>query len=1015
MTSLNDFWPSQRNIADCIRTEAEVVDDAVLLAVHEPGPLVTRSANGAVERSATEADLLASLVRDASDGSAVLVAITGDSGVGKSHLVRWLHAQLQRHPRRDHFVIVLVPKTASLRQVVERILAPLKGEAYDKLLAELSQTVEHLRPSHAAAKLATALSLVLEQKFDEGMESLRLSGNDDRALRGRLALTKTLRDLIREPEVFDHWLIKPLERIVRQTIEGGSEQQSGEQRRFVPEDLTPPEKYTPDGSRRTIQAALQQLSRNDGASRPLAAEILQEALDPALRDVFQFSRALGQRTIEEIVDSIRRQLLQDGKELVLLIEDFAALAGIQQPLLNLMIAESDHGGVRVRAPIRTALAVTDGFLPSRQTILTRAKQEWLIPNTASTPQAIIDRLISLAGRYLNAARWGGAALREQFASNDGGSLDAWVKPFPMALTDDDHRKLTAFGTSAQGYPLFPLSPLAIESIAKRELSPGGELRFNPRAFINIVLRETLSHRPLFDDKLFPPANFKDATPNAAVQIALRTRGMPEDQRERLAPVLDYWAGNPGSLSDAPRVGPGVFEAFGLPWPFLGDKVGPVDPGKPKGPEKPVPPGPKPPLPAPPDPAIEYLDAWAKGSIDQKNARRVRTLFADALKNRLDWSTFRLKARTIESGHLWLPFASVGNPATEPKFVVAAETKPLDPVLQAGMTALERWSANGKSWNYPKSEEDYPIAQQLLDRIEAQAIAWHVAAAEQHAAVALKILHRQALLLRLTRSAEPRMPALPDYFGAVANPFWTPDASDTRPAAQVAQAIARAEAARPEVRDVVAESVGCFQGDGNILLAIDLIRTRAAWRKSLPEAGAMLINAQLGMSRTAAEDVLNRIELLLKRFNNAAEPVLPKIKERLSDCENTDLAPPLLEQFEQARKAGLFSLISTGSYDEARRIVEKLSSSEARQLIRQALSFSAPDPQSSVEARLLAWSALNMEQLVTVNDALVYLDKVLPDLERVADAQLASLGGGDIEAMLTGLQQDLEEIVTEQGQ
>ena len=48
MTSLIDFWPSPQNIAECIRTEAEVVDDAVLLAVHEPGPLITRTANGAV-------------------------------------------------------------------------------------------------------------------------------------------------------------------------------------------------------------------------------------------------------------------------------------------------------------------------------------------------------------------------------------------------------------------------------------------------------------------------------------------------------------------------------------------------------------------------------------------------------------------------------------------------------------------------------------------------------------------------------------------------------------------------------------------------------------------------------------------------------------------------------------------------------------------------------------------------------------------------------------------------------
>lgn len=1014
MKTLHDFWPSQDNIADCIRTEAEVLDEAVLLAVHEPGTLVTRSANGAIERDATETDLLDSLMRDASDGSAVLVAITGDSGVGKSHLVRWLHAQLQRHPRRDQLVIVLVPKTASLRQIVERILAPLKGAAYDQLLAELSQTVEHLKPTHAAAMLNTALSLVLGQKYDEGMEALQRGNRDDRKIRERLALTNTLRDLIREPEVFDQWLVKPLERIVRQTIEGGSEQQSGEQRRFVPGDLEPPETYTPDGTRRTIQLALQNLSRNDGSNRPLAAEILQEALDPALRDVFQFSRALGQRTIEEIVDDIRRQLLQEGKELVLLIEDFAALAGIQQPLLSLMIAESDHGGVRVRAPIRTALAVTDGFLPSRQTILTRAKQEWLIPNTAATPEAIIAHLISLAGRYLNAARWGAEALREQFRKNSNDESDAWVIPFPMELTDDDARKLDTFGASPHGYPLFPLSPLAIDSIARRELSPGGELRFNPRNFINFVLRETLVQRPLFDEKAFPPAHFKGASPNPSVQIALKARGLPQDQCDRLAPVLDYWAGNPSSLSDPPRVSQGVFEAFNLPWPFLGDKT--VEPAvmvPTRGKKKTDPSPPPTPTPLQPDPSLEYLDAWAKGSIDQNYARRVRNLLATALKNRIDWSIFRLKGRTVEPGHLWLPFASVGNPSNEPKFLVAKEAKPLDPVLQAGVGALERWSANGRSWNYSNSEDDYPVAQLLLDRIEVQAIAWHVVAAERQAGVALRILHRHSLLLRLTRSAEPRTPPLSDYFADLPSTMWIPDEDDKRPAAYVAKAMVRAETARATVRSVISESVGCFQGDGNTLMAVDPERIQAAWRQPLTETGAMLINAQLGPSRPAADDVLSRIEPLLKRFSAAVEPVLPMIRERLSDCENTNPAPRLLEQLEQARKVGLFSFITTGSYSEAKRAVERLSTEEARQLVRQALSFKAPDPESPIETRLLAWSALNLEQVVTVNDALGLLDKVLPDLERAADVQLSNLGGGDIVAMLTGLQSDLEEIVKEQ--
>ena len=967
--------------------------------------------------TATEADLLASLMRDASDGSAVLVAITGESGAGKSHLVRWLHAQLKRHPRRSQLVIVLIPKTASLRQVVERILQPLQGEAYSKLLAELSQTVDNLRPPHAAAMLCTALSLVLDQKFTEGMASLN---PEDRQLRERLALTRVLRDLIREPEVFDEWFNKPLERIVRQTIEGGSEQQTGEQRRFVPGDLDLPESFVPDGSRRTIQVALQHLTRSDGASRPLAAEILQEALDPALRDVFQFSRALGQRTIEEIVDGIRQQLLKDGKELVLLIEDFAALAGIQQPLLNLMIAESDHGGVRVRAPIRTALAVPDGFLPSRQTILTRAKQEWLIPNTAASPQAIIDRMVSLAGRYLNAARWGAKALREQFEVDSAGELEGWVKPFATELSDDDHRRLSAFGTSLQGYPLFPLSAVAIESIARRELSPGGELRLNPRAFIDTVLRQTLSHRSLYEGKAFPPANFKGAAPNATVQITLKARGMPQEQLERLAPVLDYWAGNPANLSDVPRAAKGVFEAFNLPWPFdtkLDIPTGPPVGGGTSSGQGPSPQqtSPQPPLPpSPPSPELEYLNAWSKGSIDQRFDRRVRNLLAEALKDRIDWSLYRLKSRPIEAAHLWLPFASVGNPNNEPKFVVAAEARPLDPVLLAGVAALERWSDNKKSWDYGNAEADYAIAQQLLDRIEGQAITWHAAAAEKQAGIALKVLQRQALLLRLSRDEEPPTPPLSDYCSSLPHPPGNPAAAATKPAAMVARAISRAEAARATVSGIVTKSVGCFQGDGDTVLAIDLRRTKSAWCQPLSEAGTMLISTLLGDSKTAADEVFftPRVETLLKRYSQATDLVLPRIRERLSDWEGASEATLLVEQLQQAQKAGLFAFISSGSFEQSKWAVETLSGEDACHMIRQALAFKEPDPQSSIETRLSAWSALNMQQLVAVGDALTLLDRVLPDLDRAADTQLRNLGGGDIGAMLTGLQADLEAITQE---
>ena len=181
---------------------------------------------------------------------------------------------------------------------------------------------------------------------------------------------------------------------------------------------------------------------------------------------------------------------------------------------------------------------------------------------------------------------------------------------------------------------------------------------------------------------------------------------------------------------------------------------------------------------------------------------------------------------------------------------------------------------------------------------------------------------------------------------------------------------------------------------------------------------MLISAMLGDAKTAADELFNvpRVEALLKRYSTATEVVLPRIREQLGDWEGASPAALLLEQLQQAHKAGLFAFISSASFEQSKRAVETLCGEEARHLIRQVLAFKEPEPQSSIEVRLVLWSALNMQQLIAVGGRFdPCYRRVLPDLDRAADTQLGNLGGGDIEAMLTGLQADLEAISTESEQ
>lgn len=159
-------------------------------------------------------------------------------------------------------------------------------------------------------------------------------------------------------------------------------------------------------------------------------------------------------------------------------------------------------------------------------------------------------------------------------------------------------------------------------------------------------------------------------------------------------------------------------------------------------------------------------------------------------------------------------------------------------------------------------------------------------------------------------------------------------------------------------------------------------------------------------------MLARIETLLTRCRRAIEPLLPGIRERLSDSENANMGPALLEQLEQARKAGLFPFTSS-NYEKSKQAIDKLSNNDARSLIRKALAFIPPEASATVEAQLATWATLNMEHLLNVQEAIDYLDRTFRELERAADAQLKNTGGGDISVMLAGLQSDLEQIVREQ--
>lgn len=1008
MSELLDYWPTTERVSECLRTEAETIDEALLLAVHEPMTLRRRAAHTGLEVDATEKDLLDELMRPSNDGSAVLVAITGASGVGKSHMVRWLRAQLLRHPMRDRLVIVSIPKTASLRQVVERMLEPLGGQAYAMIKSDLDRAVEALKPSQAAELLATTLAGELESFASNLQEQVR-ANSVAREHAPRINIARKIRTLVRDPQVRDSWLQEIFIRIIQSSLDGTSDP---DQRRFHAGDFVPPPTIANNTFQPETNSVLSFLARNDGADRTAAAEILQEVLDPALRSVFGFTETFKQKTIQEVVSDIRRQLLVENRELVLLVEDLAALAGIQQPLLDIVIAESDDQGQRVRGTIRTALAVTDGFLPGRQTLLTRAKAEWVIPSEGMADELVVARLVRLTGRYLNAARWGLGLLKKRFAEvpPDEQNLYTWVPVFDEDLDAASADQLESFGKTEAKHALFPFSEVAVRSFAEQALKRGGRWVFNPRAYIDAVLHPVLMQRNLFAKGQFPATLPADLRVVSEIGLALSYKGYSPAELKQVEAAVFYWAGNPDSLLKTLPVSKRVFDAFKVKWPFDSSAV----PGRPpvrkppiggggngQGPQIPVPPPTTDPLPPVPKPEVsdfaKALEMWGPTSrLTGTVPNRVRKLLEEALNQRVDSDLLRLHGEKIDSKWFWLPpSTTTSNPSSGIVIRVAAVDQPISPLVIGGLRALDRWDLHEQNWDYEGAEDDYAATHALLDVIETQISGQLSERAVADVAVLSIALHRQGLLLGVSRSAEPdAVRALRQLAQPAVSHRPVDLALDTNQfVRRVTEFRVEATRARTVLQDQLRFRLGCYQGNtGGKVLAVDTQRFKQAWKGPIPQVFSLTLKSKESVG-TDATDALERMSnaslaQILAALQKSQELYRPRIAEAFDD-QHARVAwrTHMLETLEQSRTLSLWP--SECNEKHVRKAIEELSSDGVDGLFKRARQFSPPDDSQSLDLRLERWSTMQLPELKLVAESIDTLENYFSALERTCGKQADS--------------------------
>lgn len=540
-TMTNYVCWSPEVVGGTIATEAASPSDAVLMATHTPLTIRRRGqrqSQAGTPDHISEKELVHEFLNAAPKEGILVASVLGDSGTGKSHLVRWANANIK--PRPDRHVIYLQKTMTSLRDVVEALLMERQDPVFDEIrgqLAVLGETVQQATLEHKILnELAEAVRTAEAKHF----------------LVKPLVGDRGLSLLLHDPLVRDY-LLRPgafISRRAEHALKGRDPDAPDVPLQFTNADLP----LDIDNIHKAAHVTQQLFTRlmTSPEMQTEAVNLLNECLDVAVMRAAN----LGIGDVQKAFMKIREQLV--GEEIVLLIEDFALIQGVRRDLLDAIIEVGIVQGRQKYATVRTLMAVTPSYYREKlpETFRTRSEAsspvyEVDVDLTDGDPEVLVD----FVGRYLNAARVGKDVLEK--------SVSPVNKCDECPFKEQCH---STFGESSDGYGLYPYNKSAIERAIKACADEESPNQFNPRRVLARAVRGVLigqAHELRHGQ--FPGQGFlqeeitKASLPS--LQLSLRQtleEAYSDPELSRYYRMLEFWGRN-----GTETLNPGIYTTFSL--------------------------------------------------------------------------------------------------------------------------------------------------------------------------------------------------------------------------------------------------------------------------------------------------------------------------------------------------------------------------------------------------------------------------------------------------------------------
>ncbi len=472
-------------------------------------------------KSYTEEDVFRQFVMNPEDRHQFIV-VYGQSGTGKSHLIRWFAARYEQNKPKDEVTLFIRRSDNTLKGTIRQLIE--KPELQGIIKKEVYERLEKAAVFVEENKLKDLIYHNFIIEIDNDMD-------DHDIQMGNVAKRKMVAFL--NNEIVHDYLMKkkgPIERMYSKIAENSSVDrdtiaQFEKEDFFVTQDLYESIQRS-GGDRKAERLALELLSDEKG---PKTAKEIADYLNQFRNDVIQRCAGIEPGDFKQIFLDIRKELHKNDMKLTLFIEDVTSFTGVDTALLDALIEE--HTGKRLGddlCRISSIIGTTNNYLLYNF----KDNHKDRITKYVYIPSDVLDEdgLYKFVAKYLNTM------------SLPDDTISDWVEghanpeDYPVHdVTDGENWEYIHVGHKKR-VNIYPFTKKSILYFYQNVLKKGHQ---TPRYIIRDII-EPVVRDALFNKSDFPSLDIDIVNHNQTLTFRIHNQIDNQELGDRLYKFMSVW-------------------------------------------------------------------------------------------------------------------------------------------------------------------------------------------------------------------------------------------------------------------------------------------------------------------------------------------------------------------------------------------------------------------------------------------------------------------------------------------